>query len=234
MNLLDLVRDFCSMQGLPIPASVVGATDQTFTQLLSVSQAVVRDLQVRAWGEQVQRVTWTSTATDPQGPLSDFLPSGFKKIIPGTFWNETDRRPIFGPTGDQSWQILKAFTNVGPLYQYKIMGGDLYITPNLSAGKTLTTLIVNKNLVVAVDGTRKERFTADSDSPLVPDQVFLYDLEWRWLKQKGEPWAASYQAAEAAIAANINNDSHLPTFYLDKPTFTIAPGIFIPAGSWNV
>lgn len=232
-SLLNLCRDHCDKFGLPTPSAIIGSTDKTFLQLKALAHEVVEDMVVYPWQEQVRRVTWTSIAAENQGAISSLFGAGYFKLIPATMWNNSLNRPIFGPTGDESWQILKSFTT-GPIHQYKIMGGDLYILPIQTVGHTLSAMVATNYGIEDSGGAAKARFTADTDVPLFPDNVFKADLEWRWLKQKGEAWATSYERAQGLIASLVNKDAHLPVFWLDKPRHNLVPGIIVPAGDWNV
>lgn len=234
MNLLALCQDFCSKWGLPAPIAIIGSTDATYTQLLSLAQEVLEDMSVYAWEQQVARRTWTSIAAEDQGALTTVWGTDYSKLIPATVWDGTLRRPIFGPVGDESWQLLKNFIPGGPLYQYKIMSDHFFINPTMVAGHTLSAMVRTTAMCVSNTGTGQMRFAADTDSPQMPDNVFKSQLEWRWLKQRNEAWAASFQRAQGLLATQINRNNHLPTFWLDKAASDLVPGIWVPAGNWNV
>ena len=232
-TLLQLCQDHCDKFGLPSPTAIVGSTDKTFAQLRALAHEAVEDLLVYPWQEQVKRVTWDAVATESQGAIETLFGAGYQRLIPATMWNNTLNRPVFGPTGDESWQALKAFTS-GPIHQYKIMGGNLHILPIPTAGHDMSAIVATNYGIESVSGTAKARFTADDDVPLFPDNVFKAHLEWRWLKQKGEAWSTAYERAQGLTASLVNKDSHLPTFWLDQPRHAIVPGIIVPAGDWNV
>lgn len=233
-TLLQLVTDFTDKWNLPTFSGIIGSTDATVKQIRALIYESLEDLSQYPWQNQQQRVTFTSIAGETQGTLAEVFGAGYRSLIPGTFWDDTERRPLFGPVGDISWQMFKAFTSTGPIYQYKIMGGNVLITPTMVAGHTLSALIASIYAVRDASGSLKARPTADNDTFLYPDNVFKAELEWRWLKQKGEPWAASQERARELIALNINKDSSAPTLWMDKTASDIKPGLWVPAGNWNV
>ena len=235
MNFLALMQQFCAERGLPVPNAVMTATETTAIQLRALAQKVLMGLRQYEWQRQTTRVTFTSVATESQGTLATCFGSTYRSLVPGSVWDNDLRRPIFGPVGDPSWQILKAFIPAGPTYQYRVQGDEFLVNPTLEAGHTISAIVTTTSGCTDSTGaTAKEYFTADTDIPVFPDEVFLTQLEWRWLKQKEQPWTASYQEAQAMLANALNKDSSKPTFDLGQPMQDLAWGIFVPAGNWNV
>lgn len=237
MNLLDLIRDFTDKYGLPTPGSVVGNTDATVAQIRSLSQEVLRSLRQYSWQRQKVRATFTSVAAEVQGDLPSLFSVGaaYRALVPRSMYNITLDRPIHGPVSDMQWQLLVANSPAGPIEQYFVSNNQLLIRPIMTAGQTVSAFVwTNYGCVDELGTTFRERFAADTDSPLFPDEVFLCDLEWRWLKQKEQPWASAYAEAQRMISGNINKDDSNLTVRLDQPETALSGGIFIPSGSWNV
>lgn len=233
-SILTLMQDFCDKWGLPRPVAFVDSGDLTYRSMQAVAQEVVRDMLQYPWDQRKVRGTFTSVATELQGTIAAVFGTGFKQLVPGTFWDDTRRLPIFGPDGDTSWQILKAVQSGGPIYQYKILADGVHILPVMPAGNTLSFIYLSKYCIADSGGTGIERWSADTDYCLFPDEVFLAEFEWRWLKTRNEPWAAAYEYAYGLRAGAINNNSQMPTARLDAPTQALSPGIWVPSGNWNV
>lgn len=234
MTLLELVQDFCGKWNLPVPAAVMASTDSTFITLRALCQEIVRDFCEYKWQQLAIRKQWTSIAGQDQGDLFSIFGTDYEAMPYEVIWDETLRRPIFGPVNDSSWQMLQAFIPGGPIYQYKIMGNRLLINPDMEAGHTLATLYYSNYGVRSNSGMAKPRFTADDDVSPFPDNVFLASLEWRWLKQKEQEWASAYERYADLLNRAILKDASKPVLWLDKPQPQLVPGIWVPAGSWNV
>lgn len=232
-TVLTLVQDFSRKMGLPVPVGLFGSTDATFLQLQALIMEIVEKMQTYKWEQQKIRRTWTGVVGENQGALTTLLP-GFRNWIPDTFWNNTLRRPIYGPVTDVNYQSLKALNVAAPLYQFWIAGGDLNIVPGLASADTLSVIYDSKYTVIDVSNNPKERPTADDDSFIFPDAVFKLSLEWRWLKAKGESWMATMQEALNTISQAIGNDGDLPSLSFTGESPNLQPGIWVPAGSWNV
>jgi hypothetical protein len=80
---------------------------------------------------------------------------------------------------------------------------------------------------------RGATFSYDNDEILLPDDILLADLEWRWLKTKGLPYAEEFRLAERSIVAALGRDGGKRILRTDgEPCPSPRPGVFIPAGSW--
>lgn len=208
---LTLMQDFCAEWGLPIPTGVVGSTDTTYVNLRALTDRTVKDLIQYPWASLRARVTFVSIAAEVQGTMVAKFGAGYRSLSPGTMWNDTDHTPIFGPVGDISWQVYKSYVSSGPLHQYKVLGESLSIFPALPAGKTISAVITTRHGILDA-GVPVERITADDNTVLFPDEVFLASLDWRWKKKKGQAWAAEYELAQGLIRSNLTNQ---PVVHLD-------------------
>lgn len=235
MSVLSVIQDFAAQKGLPIPPGVVGVTESSTRQLWALLKQVVEDLSKSSWQVLSSRETWTSVAGDDQGLLVDLFPTGqYERIVPKTFWNVTQRYPMAGPMSAVQWQQAKASPAVGPIGSYCIMGGRLYVWPNMPAGETLSAIISTGLLILdGTTGSPKALPTADNDVFRISDNVIRKDLEWRWLKEKGEPWQASWDASQEAQAFELLRET-MPVLSMEMRHQTVRPGIVVPAGSWHV
>jgi hypothetical protein len=232
-TILSLIQDFCLKKGLASPSGLVGNTDLTYQQLLAMCHAVVEDAATSPWQDQVKRVTFVSIAAEVQGSISTLFGAGYRKLIPGTLYNVTQLLSILGPIVDQDWNELLAL-QAGPRYQFKIMGGNLHVAPTLPAGDTIAAMVTTNYVIQDSGGNAKERFTADTDVPLLPSNFFKMDLEWRWLREQGQAFAKLQQEAYWLKAGLVVKDGHLPDLHLDQRQQTATPGIIVPQGNWNV
>lgn len=234
MSVLSVIQDFAGQKGLPVPPGVVGVPEASTRQLWILLKQAVEELAKKDWQVLASREVWTSVAGPDQGRLVDLFPTGqYERIVARTFWNVTQRYPMSGPMSAVQWQQAKATPAVGPIGSYYIMGGRLYVWPDLPAGETLSAIISTGLLVIGADGTLKEVPTADDDVFRISEGVVRRELEWRWLKEKGEPWQASWDAAQEAQSFELLRET-MPVLSLEMRKQAIRPGIVVPAGSWHV
>jgi len=235
MTLLELIKKQSIRSGLGNINTVTGSTDNRVLQLMGLLEEEGIDLAQRhTWQCLTQEVTFTTTATESQGSLSILAP-GFKFIKNSTIWDRTDQLPIIGPLSDKEWQSLKARTNTGPRYQYRIRGDELLSNPIPAAGHTWAFEFQSSNWILDPDGiTKKSSFTNDNDTFLLPDNILLLGLRWRWLAEKGFNYSEVFNMYEAQINDAMARDGGKPTTYSDDSMMNIKPGIYVPEGNWNL
>lgn len=235
-SILTLVQDFTEKMGLPTPTALVGSNEKSVKQYRSIVRDTINDLLEYSWQEQTLRATFTSLAAQNQGALTTIFGAGYFSLVPDSLWNATRRMRIFGPVSEQVWQALQALPAAGPEWQCWVSNTNLYITPTMVAGDTLSGIYRTKYGVTDSTGvTAKERVTVDSDLLLFPDNVFNKMFEAKWQKQKGEGgWEDTYNEAIGLIAKNKVKSGSTKLAFDAPSNQMVMPGIVIPSGSWNV
>lgn len=234
-TVLELVQDHCETYGLPVPTAIIGSTDPAVRQYKGILRSMALELAEKSWQEQKRRGTFVTVADEVQGTLQDLLlDTGYNRLVQGSIWDETEKRPVYGPVGDPSWEMWKAYVSTGPIYKYWIAGDEFHMDPVPPAGHTIGLIYYTRSMFRAGTGFLHEALESDADSFIIPDVVTSKDFEWRWRKLKGEPWQDEYNAAQDSIAKALVKDT-APILSLDgsMPPGP-RPGIWIPAGSWNV
>jgi hypothetical protein len=243
VSYLELLQTFCAKWNLPVP-NTVASPDPQVRQLVALFLEVVEDLRERPFQQLRRRVNWTSIAGTDQGDIGIlWSPSqspnpgaySYSSLIRCTLWDLTSRRPLIGPVSDADWQLLQANPAPGPSFFYRIDSNRLLVWPAMSAGISLSVLVLNRAMVYdPTVPTYKVAPTLDTDIFLLEDNLLRMELEWRWLKQKGEPWLATYEEAAGMRAQQLDKDGSMPTLSLTPQQPVIRPGVWVPAGSWNV
>lgn len=216
------------------PDAVSTNSDAQVVQILGLLEEEGDSLARRhAWQALQLEATFTSVATESQGAIATLASNGFRYIKNETFWDRTNRLPIFGPLNDKEWQAIKAVTSTGPRYHYRIRGGNLLINPVPTAGYNFYFEYQSLNWILN-GATYKQYFTADADTILLPEDLVLKGLRWRWKKEKGLAFAQDFDDYEDAVLEAIARDGGKPTLNMSNEEGTVKPGIFVPAGNWSV
>lgn len=236
MTMLSTVQHFCRRTGLPVPAAVYGSGDDQVLQIMALLEEEGNDLAARGpWQGITFEATHTSTAAEDQGAMTTIASNGFNYIKNDTIWDRTEKIPILGPLSPQDWQARKGFGISGPDYQFRIRGGELLINPTPTAGHTWAFEYVSKNWILAADTTTyRQYFGADTDTVLLPETLLLMGLRWRWLREKGMPYAELFRTYETQVKDALGRDGGKRDVSMDGCDYTRAPGIFVPVGSWDV
>jgi len=236
MTMLSTVQYFFKRNGLSVPATVAGSTDSQVTQVAALLEEEGNDLAQRyPWEGITFEATHTTTAAESQGTVASIATNGFRYIKNETIWDRTDQLPVIGPMSGTEWQTLKAVTSNGPRYRYRIRGGLLLVNPAPAANHAWAFEYVSKNWILGADGTTyKQYFTLDTDTMLIPEELLLSGLRWRWKKEKGLDYAEDFRTYEAQISDAMGRDGGKERLNMGvDPTRGPRPGIYVPERGWT-
>ncbi len=235
MSLLTTVQQFCQRTGIPSPGDVMGSQVDGVIQVRALLEEEGMDLAKRGgWQGLVREASFTTTATESQGAITTLAPYSFDYIVNNTLWDRTTRLPVAGPLDAPEWQAMKALVPAGPRYTFRIRGGQLMVNPIPVAGDSWYFEYVSKAWILDSDGTTyKQYFTKNDDTILLPEEIALMGLRWRWKKEKGMDYAEDFRTYEMQVKDAIGRDGGKRTIYADNCNWRgPQPGIFVPAGSW--
>lgn len=234
LSLLTIVQNFCKRTGLASPGTVVGNTDQIVIQVLGLLEEAGIQLRERGtWQSLVNEATHTTVAAESQGAITTIASNGFNWILWETLYDRTNQLPLVGPASANLWQFYKAIAVTGPRYTFRVRGGNFIVQPTPTAGDTWAFEYVSKNWITNSAGASpKEYFTADDDLILLPEEVLIAELRWRWKKEKGQAYAEDFNSCEAMISAALGRDAIKPTLAMDGGYQKLGPGIYVSPGSW--
>ena len=238
-TIIQLVTRFSEEMGQSAPATVVGNTDVGVLQLKRLLEMVGEHLMQKGrWQKLARRIAWTSISGEDQGDISAItgitLP-GY--IVPDTFWDNTLRRPIYGPVTDQTWQMLKASVPSNPLYQFRIQNNHILINGDMEAGHSLSFIYQTQGWLqtTSSSGVYVASITADTNVPVFSDQLMELGLKAFWLRAKQLPFDVEMQMFTSARDDALSSENVKPVIDMaDGQRQIIRPGIFVPAGNWNV
>lgn len=238
-TVLQIVRDACSEIGITAPNTAVGSTDLQIIQITQLANREGKSLANRyPWTALVQQATYTTLAAEDQGALiGDILDEdvGFKYIVNETIWDRTGKYAVAGPTAGPRWQAEKSFSITGPYNRYRIYGGHLYLLPAPDAGRTIAFEYLSENWVQDEDATEtRNKFTLDSDLPILDSDLITLGTIWRWKKSKGFEYAQDFEDYESAVADAMARDGTKPILTFNGPTeHNFQPFITVPLTDWN-
>jgi len=236
MPLLDVIQAVCQRTNVPIPSSVLGTTDPLWTQMLHLLEEEGHDLSERGeWQALTNEATFVTLAAESQGAMTSIATNGFRsvKLDPhnNTIWDRTNRLPVLGPLSADEWQTRKALLSSGPRYVWRIRGGLLIINPAPLAGAILAFEYLSKNWILGADGTTyKQYFTLDTDTILLPEELVIMGLRWRWKKEKGLEYAEDFNTYQEQVKDALGRDGGKRTLSMDNEgrDRSARPGIFVP------
>ncbi len=235
MSLLTAIQNVCGRTNIPVPQTALGSTDSQVLQLLRLLEEEGNDLASRyPWQGLTFEFLYASLDQEDQGAMEAIASNGFRSMKNETFWDRTNMRRIWGPLDDRQWQDRKAHPTTGPSYYYRIRGGRLLMHPIPTAGYTFAGEYLSKNWILGADGTTyKQYFTLDTDTFLIPEELCIAGLRWRWKKEKGLEYAEDFRTYEMQVKDALSRDGSKETLSMDGKNYQATrPGIIIPEYSW--
>lgn len=233
MSLLTIIQDTSTQIGLPRPSVVVTSADTRILELLSIANSVGKELSRDFdWQELTRTANITTTGTIDQGSLLGSIATDFGRFLNQTFWNRDLRQQILGPATIQQWQADLSFNVVSPPYKFIVINDRLNVGPTaLPSGQTCVFNYITKNWCQSAGGTQQSAFAADTDTTLIPEELFKLTLLWRWKSSKGLAYAEDMQTAETQIQTYTGQNRGNDVLYLGG-----APIIYftenVPLGNW--
>lgn len=167
------------------------------------------------------------------GQVNYPLPADWLRQIEGTEWDRTNRWPLNGPKSAQEWQNFKSgIVYAGPRLRFRIAGNTIQLNPPPSANALLSMEYVSANWVTALDGTTKDRFTLDTDTPVFDESLMVEGLKMRWNKAKG--FAYDEKSYMDLLSMCQAQNKSAPTLSLAQGNASVLLSTAnIPDGSWR-
>lgn len=231
MTLLTLIQRTFRRVGLTAPSAAVGSTEENILRLIELANEEGEELSERyPWQVLINEATLTTSAAESQGAMTTIAGASFAYIQNDTMWNRTTNRRWL-PVDDVQWQQMKASGITGPDYYFRIRGGNLIVQPTPTASQTVCFEWVSKNWCTSSGGTGQSQWAADDDVLLLPAEVFLMGLVWRWKKAQGLEYAEDFRQYEIRAESAMIRDGA-------KKRINFAGGRStrqnIPEGSWSL
>jgi len=234
MNLLQLCDAFALRTGLPRSASVEAST--TYQQLAGLLQEILDDLTTNyAFQSLVEEAQFTTNGVVAfQGSLEDIAPLGFERMRQGTFFNRTLRLEVPGPLTATEFQALQTLGQSGPVSYFRLKANALFMDPIPGDGQLCVFEYFSKFAVLASPPSyaRKQYPSEDGDTFLLPDELLLAGLRWRWKAEKGFDYAEEFTTYQLMAKSKAATSEVARPISMDGGSRDARPGIVVPAGTW--
>jgi hypothetical protein len=231
-TLASILNEVCDEVIGSRPTQFFGSTDPTARQLVALAQTEGKDLMRRTrWENLIREATHTVISTDDQGAITTIAP-GFRSFIDRTQWNRSKQWPLRGPDSPQVWQMRQATVNSGTFNNFRLRGGRLLIDAPV-AGETIAFEYNSKYFCQSAALAAQTAWAADTDIPLLDEDLIKWGLIWRFRKAKGLDYGEDFRLYEERVADAIGQDGGAPAVNMGDPQ-AYGPGIGVPEGSWNL
>ncbi len=189
LSILEIVQRACRILGLDEPDVAVANTDAEIVKLVQFSNETIDEL-IRRVDWPILSDTFTITGTGSNDVYD--MATGFDRLAKGNAVHIAGE-PIRGTLSDSEWQSLTA-TSGTPRY-FRAHGNFLQFWP-YPTGATTVTIAYQSNLWCS-NGT--DAWAEDTDTPLVPSELVIMGIIWRFKRYIGADFADHMAEYEAAI-----------------------------------
>lgn len=216
MPLLEIVQRTAKILSIPVPTAAFSSTDPTWLQGVELLTELGEDIaQKQEWAWQITSATITITATNYHvEPLaSDY--SGM--LEDGKIYRSLTLEPLIGPISSSEWVQITLYGGSFIPGAWRLFNNTLNIY-GCSVAETLKWEYVSKNWMTDTTGaTKKSAWTADTDRPLISDQLMRVGLKYKWKRAKGFDYGEEKDAFEELLESQLAADMGLRTIHLSRP-----------------
>jgi hypothetical protein len=231
LNVLAIAAQAYSEMGLPAPSQVAGGNTADGPQILALLNREGKELARKPWPE----LRGEQLITLVPGQQAYPFPTDISWYRPGTSWDRTTHWRTVGPLSDREWQAIRSGIAVAaPFVRWRLYGGQLQIDPVPTVTDQIAFEYISNNWCTSSGGTPQSSFLADTDVPLLPDDLFVLGLKWRVLAAKGFNYSEEKDAYLRAVDERFAGETASDILDLGRRIPRISNFGFpvIPDGNW--
>jgi len=218
MNLLQILDEVMLLSGLGTETAYAASSDDEVKRAVSIANQAAVSIVQYPWQALRGRYEIGLT-TDTEYPL----PDDFRAFIPNTLFVNGQIWPADFPADTAEWSYLKS-GSIGStaLTTVRLLGDELHIHSPTS-GDAISFEYLSKYPVLA-GVTPQQRFTADTDTWRLDDDLILRDILWRHKKMLGmQDWQIDMADAKGYENQLRGTDKSAQTLMPGHPTTPESP-----------
>lgn len=234
MSFLTTIQNSAKRLGLSNPASAYNSTDAQIVQLVALAQEEGIELAENFdWKLLTKEKTFTGTAAAAQ---TGALASDYDRMVEESFYNRTQKRPVFGPISAQDWQFTQAVVATTLTESFRIRGTSLLITSTPNGTDSYAYEYISNQWCQSSGNVAQSAWAADTDTGLLSEEVMTLGVIWRFLRAKGFDYAEAFRTYEVAKARAEKKDGggKRRLNFATRSARGMARIPLIAEGSWNV
>ncbi len=189
LSILEIVQRACRILGLDEPDVAVANTDAEIVKLVQFSNETIDEL-IRRVDWPILSDTFTITGTGSNDTYNTSV--GFDRLAKGNAVT-TAGDTIRGTLSQSEWMSLTAVLGT-PRY-FRLHGSYLEFWPYPDTDDTIT--VAYQSNLWCSNGT--DAWDEDTDTPLVPSELVIMGIIWRFKRYIGADFADHMAEYEAAI-----------------------------------
>jgi len=230
-NLLQICTLVAKDCGVLPPLSIIGNPDVTASGLLAQATRACRMLQADInWPILMREHTFTAS----NGVGEYDLPSDFDRFTDDTAWDRTAYWNMRGPLSPQEWQVSKSglVQAAGLQKRWRIIRtaaagaivNKFVLSPTPTDANALVFEYISNAWATSANGlVLRTDWEADTDIPLIDEDLIGLDMTWRMLKRLGKDYQREMKEADDSKNQVKARQGGMPILGLTRPTFRMWP-----------
>jgi len=158
-----------------------------------------------------QMASGTGTGAVVLAQTAYSLPADFERITNRTQWDKTKHWEALGPEDAQQWQWLKSgYISTGPRIRWRILDNQFQVWPPMNTQEYIGWEYKSRGFARGADGSVKTSFTADSDTTVLDDRIFVLGTKLKYWAIKGFDTTALMQEYQRYLSVAKAQDKGAP------------------------
>lgn len=211
MTLLTISQNISKDAKTEVPSTIIDNTQEVAKQIFQAVRLATFYL-LENWDWQVLQ-----SENDFNSVVStksyDF-PSDFNRLIPDTFFNNTNNREVFLVRNPKEWRLLNLTTGSQAKEYFRIRNNQTTLYPTPTAINSYTYEYISKNIILDTDGTTtKSSWVADTDTARIDEDLVELEARWRFLRTRGKEYEEAMLEAREMFNSITAEDGGRGTIY---------------------
>lgn len=190
MNLKEMLNEVLTQATFLARDSFANSTDPDDKQMVAIANMVVEEIR--------DFFPWTPLRTELEielqaGQTRYTLPSDYSTTIPESVWETDGSKQVDIPVEDGRWYKLKFSSETSSGMVRARFYGNILEVAETTPGLKISLEYISKWIVRSDVGAGKERFTADTDTFYLNDQMLIMGVKAGWADAKEMPQADKWR-----------------------------------------
>lgn len=181
MNLKEILNEVLSQSSFLKRDSFAGSVDPDDQQMVSIANATADNIRTfYPW----MKLRTSLDIEFQEGQYRYALPNDFDGFVPNSVWEANGSKPVDIPLSDRQWYKFKfSSAGSGGMIRARLYDNAIEIA-ELNPGQTISLEYISKWIIQSSASEGKERFTSDTDTFRLDDQMLILGIKADWADTK--------------------------------------------------
>jgi hypothetical protein len=208
MSLLNIVKNVMDANGWQQPVTAVSSSnDQNMRQSMALANKALSNISFKKnWPHLFREQVFTTVTGQRDYPL----PVDFHHLVAPSAFNATRYAEMKGSLTPIQWyrKWCNGYLGWGGAFwldsfRIDVAGKQLSIAPMPSTPCEVVFMYVTSNIVTDINGIPTDRYSQDTDTSVIDEDLVELDLQWRWRQKKGLDYTAELAELSGSLTTRF-------------------------------